>query len=200
MDTGYTGVRLIAAAGTTSLMEKFVTLLLCLAMLLILSPLAEVYRWGTLLSNLLLSLTLLAGIASISTYRWQVAAGAIMGAIVFIATWISFATHNQAADIAQAALGLAYFGFTAGVISHWLLIRTRIGVNELAAAACIYLLLGLTGAFIFLFLDLVVPPALISIAGGEYSDLAAAPDTFNGYVYFSFTSLTTLGYGDVVPA
>ena len=181
-------------------MERFVTLLLCLALLVVLSPLAEVYTWGTLLSDLLLSLTLLAGIVSISTRRWQVITGATMGITVFLATWVAYVTHYWAADVAQAALGLAYFGFTAGDTCYWLLTRSRIGVNELAAAACIYLLLGLTGAFVFMLLDLTVPPAVVSIAGGEFAEMVPRPETFNGYVYFSFTTLTTLGYGDLVPA
>jgi hypothetical protein len=59
--------------------------------------------------------------------------------------------------------------------------------------AIIISLLGLTWAFVFAFVSVVTP--------GSFSD-SVFPDealTFQALVYYSFVTLATLGYGDILP-
>ena len=60
------------------------------------------------------------------------------------------------------------------------------------AAVSVYLLIAITWAVSYDLLDLVAPGSF----GGAAEGKAAS---FNGFLYFSLTTLTTLGYGDITP-
>jgi len=67
--------------------------------------------------------------------------------------------------------------------------------NTLYGAACAYLLLGLSFTALYVVLEHVHPPALVAaVAGHGRTDLA-----WVDVVFFSFMTLTTVGYGDITP-
>ena len=64
--------------------------------------------------------------------------------------------------------------------------------NRIVGSVCIYLLLGVLWAILYRLLFLIAPASFRGLDGSN-ADL----ETFT---YFSFVTLTTLGYGDFVPA
>jgi hypothetical protein len=70
---------------------------------------------------------------------------------------------------------------------------TEINTNRLVGAICVYLLLGVIWALIYSLLEFAAPSSFTGIAPGD----AAGWDS--GWIYFSFVTLTTLGYGDITP-
>ena len=67
----------------------------------------------------------------------------------------------------------------------------------LFAVACVYLLLALIWAMGFGIADTLTPGALV------FPEDLGAGEALTGrglYMYFSFVTLTTLGYGDIAPA
>lgn len=65
--------------------------------------------------------------------------------------------------------------------------------DRIAAAVCAYLLIGLLWAGFYAFTDVLVPDSFVALGGG------VRKGHFYEFVYFSFTTLTTTGYGDIVP-
>jgi len=63
----------------------------------------------------------------------------------------------------------------------------RITRDTIFGAIGIYLTLGITWALSYQFVDTLIPGALQNV----HSETA--------YLYFSFVTLTTLGYGDITP-
>lgn len=63
------------------------------------------------------------------------------------------------------------------------------------AALCVYLLIGSTFASIYLHIDLIWPN---SFSFSNESPMMLASRGFEA-LYFSFTTLTTVGFGDIVP-
>lgn len=78
---------------------------------------------------------------------------------------------------------IMYFGTIVGV--------TRVGIDTILAAACTYIFLGMFFAALY---ALIVEFDATSF---EFAELA--PDRYDLF-YFSFVTLTTLGYGDIIPA
>lgn len=72
----------------------------------------------------------------------------------------------------------------------------RVDVNLICAALCLYLILGLLWGTIYGLLQIYVPG---SFAGDLLSPDSTATDTLHYFTYFSFVTLTTLGYGDILP-
>jgi len=68
---------------------------------------------------------------------------------------------------------------------------TQVDTEHVAAALSAYLLAGLLFAVLYVLVDYRWPGSIIDAAGG--------PLTLDTAVYYSFVTLATLGYGDVVP-
>ena len=100
--------------------------------------------------------------------------------------WLGIA----ASLIVAAALGNCCFR---GVI-HLFRQRT-VSADCLATALSAYLLLGLSFGFVFGAMESAFPG---SFRVPEYIDSAQSAG-HNGFIYLSFVTLTTLGYGDVTP-
>ncbi len=85
--------------------------------------------------------------------------------------------------------------FAVGVASmvRRLFVSDRVDMNAVFAGIVGYLLLGVLGTGIFLYVDHHVHLAF-NLAG-EQGDLTTGSQAF----YFSLVTLTTLGYGDIVP-
>lgn len=66
--------------------------------------------------------------------------------------------------------------------------------NQIIGSICVYLLIGVTWAIIYLIQIELFPQA--------FNGIEAKPwlDNLFSVVYFSFITLTTLGYGDITPA
>jgi len=69
-----------------------------------------------------------------------------------------------------------------------------IDANKIVGAICIYLLMGLIWAMLYLLMAQAIPGAFNGLDQKEWYD------NFSDAAYFSYVTLTTLGYGDVTPA
>lgn len=95
----------------------------------------------------------------------------------------------------------AFFAFATGAILDEVLRTTTISINHLTGAAAAYVLLGLTFAYAFLVLQGFSTAPLLQ---GEGEVCAGAHFVANprhaDFLYYSFVTLTTLGFGDLTPA
>jgi len=93
------------------------------------------------------------------------------------------------ASLAPAVLGASALAMSAFLLSA-VLAAGRVDAERVCAALCVYLLVGIAFGGIFAALEAVVPG---SLRGSD-------PIRLDDALYFSFVTLATLGYGDVVPA
>lgn len=85
-----------------------------------------------------------------------------------------------------------YLGVAIALIFREIYTATRITVNTIQGGICIYLMLGLLWALFYGMTSTLDPDAFtqtLFVRGGGYTQVT----------YFSFTTLTTLGYGDITP-
>lgn len=89
---------------------------------------------------------------------------------------------------------MCFFVWTAWLAARQVLFTGTIDGNKIVGAICIYLLLGYIWALGFLFIAEVSPQAFNGLQQASWHD------NFFDALYFSFVTLTTLGYGDISPA
>jgi len=68
-----------------------------------------------------------------------------------------------------------------------------VDANRIVGAICIYLLMGLIWALMYLFIAQAIPGSFNGIEQHVWYD------NFANVAYYSFVTLTTLGYGDISP-
>ena len=88
------------------------------------------------------------------------------------------------------------FSLVGVAMVYHLMLERRVSIDTIASALATYLLFGLVWALVYVFFEHIDPDAFTGQIGlgqpGEKSE-------FKAMVYFSFTTLTTLGYGDIIP-
>jgi len=138
-----------------------------------------------LLVDVGLSVLLLAGVAAVSTHP---AVRAVLFALVVGALIVRWGPFSAPA-IAVAAL--------VTVVAMTLVVLVQafragpVNVHRIQGAVAAYLLLGLAWALAYETVALVAPGAFAAAS-------PAAPER-GRFIYFSFVTLSTLGYGDVTP-
>ena len=75
-----------------------------------------------------------------------------------------------------------------------ILFKGSVDANKIVGSVSLYLLIGLVWTTIYLMLLVFDPTALNGIETADWEQL------FSRVAYFSFVTLTTLGYGDISPA
>lgn len=182
------------------LQDEGLTVLLVALLLLIfiVTPLAAagVFRgYGSLVHDLWLAFTLLSGVFAIG---WQRKAAQI----VVLAAILLFALRGLGVAGGMGALGLVvdavltiFLLTTLGAMVVWQIFREGpITRQRVQGSIVIYLLLGMIWAEAYT-LAASLDPA--SFAG----TLPAGRNAVSAHLtYFSFVSLTTVGYGDILPA
>jgi hypothetical protein len=107
-------------------------------------------------------------------------------------TWVAIFRHLW---------GAAFLGYAIVVMLLFILTSRQITFNTVCASLCIYMLLGLLWALGYSVIDQLDPAAFLSSTPherlGAFMRIGKGEPT--AVLYFSFATLTTLGYGDIVP-
>lgn len=97
-------------------------------------------------------------------------------------------------DIAMVACGWIIIATTLGwVVARVVFGAGRVTYHRIVGAVLLYLLIAVTFASLFVFLDLVFPKAFSGLNVSDNPGLASE------LIYFSLVTLTSTGYGDIYP-
>ena len=174
---------------------NFFYLLLALLIFLVAVPVNDDFIVGSppIVKAILFSLILIVGVRSLKGGGRFLAAGMVFVVAGVILTVVS--TRTQSLFFQYASLA-SLIGFLLVAITYTMkqvVFGTEITGNRLVGAICVYLLLGVIWALSYSVLELAVPG---SFAGFDaWSDRGWDSE----WLYFSFVTMTTLGYGDLLP-
>ena len=90
---------------------------------------------------------------------------------------------------------VGFYGYTAAIVFMFVLRQKTITADTIYGALSVYLLLGMTWAFGYTGLEAYSPGSFFISAEYDIDGVLNQRDFF----YFSFVTLTTLGYGDILP-
>lgn len=76
---------------------------------------------------------------------------------------------------------------------------TIVNYQTIAGAICIYLLLGLLWSFMYLIIELLFPHSFNGLYSGQGVEAGNLAEVFSHLFYYSYVTLTTLGYGSISP-
>ena len=155
--------------------------------------------WGLLGTLILQTLTLWVALLASDVGPKARRGVLIVGALVIIAVGIAVVTGNlQPAKIASSATMLVLVAFTPLVIVRALVRRPVINLTTVVGAADIYLLFGLFFATVFKFVGTLASHGQTTALEAFF--YSSRPLTQSDFIYYSYVTLTTVGYGDVTAA
>jgi voltage-gated potassium channel Kch len=111
---------------------------------------------------------------------------------LIISTWSIYIYESTHLGLATRIFGALFFGYAVVIILQIIARSTEITKETLYAAVVAYLLIALMWAFLYMVLELAIPGSFSLPDGSQRLETMR-------FEYFSFVTITTLGYGDIVP-
>jgi Ion channel len=155
-------------------------------------PLAEFATWGRLLARAILSLITISGVvATVRDRRIIVLTIALAIGSLFVG-WENIERPNLYLHLCNDVYSLFFLGFFVVLIMRQVLRSGPITARRVEGSVAVYLLLGLVWGVCYEIIELLQP-------GSFGISTQNVPARIPQLTYFSFTTLTTLGIGDIVP-
>ena len=172
-----------------------VQLLIALAVLLICAPFVEELDGGHLILSVLFSLVLIAAVFAVADRKRTLLIALVLAVPALTARWINHFRPDLVHPAVFLVCALLLLAFVIGHLLHFVLSAPVVTVEVLSASIAAYLMLGLTWTVAYWLVDQVTPGGAFSFntERGVHSI-----DGFTGF-YFSFITLSTVGYGDITP-
>lgn len=139
------------------------------------------------------TLILIAGIVATAHHKAVRIGIVILAGIAFASHWLNVIIGLRITHMVSAAASVLFFAMQAWFISARIYRPGVVNIYRILGAVALYLILGLLWADAYLFLYLASPQTFHMESG----TMAFEPPV-SEMVYFSFVTLTTLGYGDIV--
>jgi hypothetical protein len=171
--------------------NAFGLVLLLVVATYVLASLTAYKGWTAVLTTTLASTAAVVAFASAGARPRlvRVAAGLALAAIVLAV--IAAAADSPHLLGASAFVQVALLLVATGFVLHAVVTESAVGFRTILGAISVYMILGLLFTFLYAAIDRVQDGAFFS--GGASASGGNA-------IFFSFTTLTTTGFGDLVPA
>ncbi len=166
---------------------KMFNFMASIIVLLILSAVLEGSKYGYLILNIASTIVFISGEYAAGRNKRSVLILILLGLPWFLSEWV----FTESSETIFASV--LFFLYITGTIINHILHSEKVSTDTLYGAVCVYLLLGLLWASIYSFVE-HLSPGIIFVTNN--SDVIGTL-TANELIYYSYTTLTTLGYGDV---
>ena len=171
--------------------HRIVILLIAILSMIIGSPFIDELFVHTIITDIFLSLVFIAGIYAISQKKKYIYIASILAAPMVISIWSAHLIRNIKLLVIGETCGIIYTVFVISLMIKFILNQKEITKEVIYAAIVIYMLMAIMWSFMYFILEYVYPNSF-SFPNTDFSDVYK-------YLYFSFVTITTLGFGDVAP-
>jgi voltage-gated potassium channel len=171
-----------------------VGLLIALALLFFFFPFVEEVKGGDLIVSILLSLVLLSAVLAVASSRRTLIVALLLAIPAVAGRWINHFQPLVPPPIFLIA-GLGLVAFVVVNLLRFVLGAPSVNVEVLCASISAYLMLGLMWTIAYWLVAWVTPTAF---AFNTTTGTKESIEGFNAF-YFSFITLSTVGYGDITP-
>lgn len=179
----------------------FQALLIALVVMMLVTPALLTTTKGGILFEATISIILILSVYAIGNERHIWFPIALVVPSLTISWMVYFHGAHPDLRILSAFLSMLLFLYVPWVLIRYLFRQKEASLNIVYAAMCGYLLLGLMWALLCTLLEWYQPGSFegLTITTVKATDGGLLIHHFESFLYYSFVTLTTLGYGDVTP-
>ena len=173
--------------------HRCIYLFAALLLLFVMVPFLEDTAWGRIALNAINILILFAAAVAVSDSRVCFVLAAILGVAIIACQTVAFAQWEPQLLLLSRGLGAAFYFLTVSYLLTYVLGREVLTLDKLYGAASAFLMLGVMWGYFYTIVLYYYPAALVG--GGTPIEALKVSDM----LYFSFTVLTSTGFGDITP-
>ena len=175
--------------------ERFLYLLCSIVFLIVVSPFLQHGIGSQILLICIITAVLVSAINSASDKRRHLILACLLATPWFVTALATALSGTLYPEFYDSFFGSLFFTYTTVLIFSRVLKDKKVTSDTLYGAICVYILIGVTWSFFYV---LVVTNShdafLINPANNQDNIL-----NWHDLSYYSFVTLTTLGYGDITP-
>jgi Ion channel len=184
--------RLAESFGTNHFLGVFVMVIF----LVFVAPILERYSGFRWLMDIALGAVLVLTILSLANQRLVALSGVVLACIGYSGQLLDLADTRPVLQAWTNGALVLFFIMASMMIFRYVLKTRRVTANTIWAALCVYIFIGLLWSFSYAILMHVNPEAFLA---PEELLTGAGRLGISDFIYFSFVTLTTVGYGDITP-
>jgi hypothetical protein len=172
-----------------------VKLLIALVLYICSAPVVDELHHGPIISSLLMTAVLITATLTMGSRRWTLLVAVVLVIPALAARWAFHIRPDLVPTEVFSVAGILFVGFVTANILYFILHVPEVGSDVLCAGISGYLLLGVLWAFAYTLVFKLSPDAF------EFTARTSSAHEMQGFTadYFSYITLCSVGYGDIVP-
>ena len=172
--------------------QRFLFLLISILLLLLLSPFLRGFLSIKIMLDIFFSLVFISAVNAISSNKRNLVILSVLAIPMLLSIWIGHFIEIQGLSITGSFSGIIFFIYLIITLLRHVFRQERINREVIFAAIVVYLLMGVLWAYVYGTIESIQPNSFSRIKDtmGDQRYL---------FLYYSFVTLTTLGYGDISP-
>jgi hypothetical protein len=169
------------------------SVLLCLLLLVvfIIYPMGTRSTFAAVLRQSILSLLLISGAVLVARTRAALGVVGVLALVTALAGWVQLGSRGQWVNVLSLLMLISFLGLLVIAILFRVFEEGEINIHRIQGAVAVYLLLGVIWAGCYRLVIEIDPTAFNLPTAADDGSLMSK------LVYFSFVTLTTVGYGDI---
>jgi ion channel len=171
-------------------------LLISILLLFVVAPFVVSLHHGILVMNVISAAVLVAGSYALSERKHLFAIAVVLSAITILGTGLLITFPQPWALLVSHSSIVVLVAFFCVTILSYVLDSGRVTSDKIFAAICVYMLIGYGWTFVYSILLELQPQSFAATSEVARNDYVGRILQLR---YFSFMTLTTVGYGDIVP-
>ncbi len=172
--------------------KKFTFLLGFLFLYAMAVPFFETFLHQRLFLSSTFSAVLVSAVLVVSEHRKSLLLLLAIATPCFLVVWLKHVVPYDEILVMEVIFRLIFNGFMIYVVAHYILRTDTVSRDTISAALIGYLLLALLWSNLYYLLELLIPGSFTL----SHELIRSDPSSLR---YFSFVTISTLGYGDISP-
>jgi hypothetical protein len=170
---------------------RFFILFVSLLALILVTPLVQGFVGIHIVWNIFLTGILLSGVHAVSERKRNVYIASLLALPMLVSVWSAYFVENIYVVIVGTLCGVVFFAYMIVNILLFIYKQDEVTRDLISGAAVVYLLMAMMWTFIYKVVEMAHPGSFTISATDIHERLRLT--------YFSLVTITTLGYGDIVP-
>ncbi len=160
----------------------------------IIYPLAGSQGRADTMASWSFSLVLVLGVLATTRHKAIRMGMVALAGLAFASHWLHFLIRADAVHMVAAAVSAVFFLVLASLITARVFRSGGITIFRIYGAIAVYIIIGILWGEFYILVYLLAPGAFYFDPSTQYGE-----PPISELIYFSFTTLTTLGLGDILP-
>jgi len=179
----------------------FLGLLICLVSLIVVVPFLQEFSPARPVVRIFSTAVLIFSVYSFVNKKRILVIASLLAAPAFIFNWISYSFQTSTFLLIKDGFNAAFFAYIVVSILLEIFRKKTITLNMIYGSICVYLLVGLAWAYVYAILENISPGSFNFPLHyfQAHPSLGESEARLSLLFYYSYVTLSTLGYGDITP-